>query len=359
MAFDCYCALCGIGFSGLRIGSPSDATAERRRQYVQSVSRSLNESKDRPALPQDGEESINSYDPRLVNRESIAWTSQVHCLGVHEVKGKNKAFVSGPGYYADAGELAVKVGQRASRTYFNCYGFGTDETPGPVVPFHWCCFEILLQSLTGSTDIKNVDLDVLYQVMMDLVNGSGAALRLDYGDDVATAQGQYWQCLPGTEYTVAHPTSTPDLSSFITTQLKDNANLHTLPKDFDLGTRNPVNPFKELPAELVYQICSGLPGESLKSLTNASLFIHLLTRDDHFWRRFIESDMPWLWEAKVLREERETTGELNHERVYAWLDTVTKPGYGLDDSQTMGVANRRRIWNACQGVVTAYRTACA
>jgi hypothetical protein len=90
MAFDCYCAICGVGFSGMRIGTPSEAAAERRRQYVESVSRSLDRSRDRPPVPEDGEESIQSYDPRLVDQDNIAWTSQVHCLGLHEVNGKNK-----------------------------------------------------------------------------------------------------------------------------------------------------------------------------------------------------------------------------------------------------------------------------
>lgn len=84
MAFDCYCAICGVGFSGMRIGSPSDVTAARRQQYVHSVSRAV-----APLTPQD-DESIYSYDPRLVDSESVAWTSEVHCLGVHDVQGKTK-----------------------------------------------------------------------------------------------------------------------------------------------------------------------------------------------------------------------------------------------------------------------------
>lgn len=84
MAFDCYCAICGVGFSGMRIGSPSDVAAQRQ-QYVETVARSLDT---RQPLPQEG--SIYSYDPRLVDRGSVSWTSEVHCLGVHDVQGKTK-----------------------------------------------------------------------------------------------------------------------------------------------------------------------------------------------------------------------------------------------------------------------------
>ncbi|KAL6230454.1 hypothetical protein BDW75DRAFT_66038 [Aspergillus navahoensis] len=380
MAFDCYCAICGVGFSGMRIGTPSEATAERRRQYVESVSRCLDRSTDRPPVPEDGEESIQSYDPRLVDRDNIAWTSQVHCLGLHEVNGKNKAFVSGPGYYADAGELAVKMGQRAKRTYFNCYGFGTDEAPGPVVPFHYCCFEILLRSLTGTTDPKNVNLDVLYEVMMGMCNGSGSALRLAYGDDVAYAQGQYWRCLPGAEFSVRHPTNTPNLKEFIQTKLRTNETLRapSKSKDLNFGSRTLKNPFGALPAELVYQICSFLPWSSLKALIQASPFIRLLTSDDYFWRCFIESDMPWLWQTQTATEtgtDKHTQTEpenlsvshllksltsssglsLNHKQVYMWLDAITAPKYGLEDPTLMGIANRRRIWGACEELSRGYR----
>ncbi|KAL4929760.1 uncharacterized protein BDV17DRAFT_260921 [Aspergillus undulatus] len=374
MAFDCYCAICGVGFSGMKIGTPSDATAERRQQYVQSISRSLDGARYRVTSD---DESIQSYDPRLVDQENIAWTSRVHCLGIHDVEGKSKAFVSGPGYYSDAGEMAVKMGQRAQRTYFSCYGFGTDEVPGPVVPFHWCCFEILLRSLTGTTDPKNVDLDVLYDAMMSLCNQTGSALRLLYGDDVAQAQGQYWRCLPGVEYTVRHPTNTPDLTDFLKTQIKSNATLRTPSKalELDLSNREARNPFSILPPELIYQICSFLPGDSLKSLIQASPFIYLLTRDDHFWRRFIETDMPWLWEAEALTKSKSKTGpdsrsdsdsdfdsdsslDLDHKQVYIWLDAITKPKYGLEDTNLMGAANRRRIWGACEELKRGYEAKC-
>ncbi|KAL2852106.1 hypothetical protein BJY01DRAFT_100746 [Aspergillus pseudoustus] len=363
MAFDCYCAICGVGFSGMRIGTPSDATAERRRQYVDRISRSLNGTTTADLECRDGEEPIHSYDPSLVDQDNIAWTSQVHCLGMQDdTKGKSRAFLSGPGYYADAGELAVKVGQTARRTYFNCYGFGTDEVPGPVMPFHWCCFEVLLRALTGTTDPKNVNLEALYEAMSSLCNWSGSALRVQYGDDVVRAQGQYWQSLPGAEYTVRHP-STTAISETITANLQTNKKLRAPPAEINLGTRQPKNPFSTLPTELVHQICSLLPGESLKSLTQASLFINLITRDDYFWKRVIATDMPWLEapESEALRKvvdldssSRETP--LNYQLVYQWLDEVSKPKFGMDDPVLMAVANRRRIWGVCEEVARAYRS---
>ncbi|KAL3472543.1 F-box domain protein [Aspergillus californicus] len=355
MAFDCYCAVCGVGFAGLRIGSLSDTTAERRKEYVERISRSLGRAGETTSSGDN--EPILTYDPRLVDQENLSWTSQVHCLGMEEDdKRKKKAFISGPGYYADAGELAVKVGQTARRTYFNCYGVGSNEAPGPVVPFHWCCFEILLRTLTGTTDLKNVNLDTLYDAMMSQCNTTGSALRLPYGDDVARAQGQYWQSLPGAEYTVRHPTNTPGLEQFLQTQIQTNNKLRTPSRDLNLGTRHPKNPFGRLPAELVYQICSFLPGDSLNSLTQASLHVNLLTRDDYFWRKFIQSDMPWLWEtSSILRKPNDLLpSDLNYHLLYQFLTSVTAQTYGMDDAEVMGVANRRRIWGACEVVQRRY-----
>jgi hypothetical protein len=91
MAFDCYCAICGVGFSGMRIGTPSDATPERRRQYVERISRPVNGTTTTGTAPQGEEEPIRSYDPNLINQENVAWTSQVHCLGMQDdAKGKSR-----------------------------------------------------------------------------------------------------------------------------------------------------------------------------------------------------------------------------------------------------------------------------
>lgn len=209
--------------------------------------------------------------------------------------------------------------------------------------------------------------------MLSLCNVSGSALRLAYGDHVAHAQGQYWQCLPGTEvgaiaqqsllnkliilfqYSVRHPTDTVGFEELARAQIETTGRLSAPSRHFDIGNRQPRNPFGALPAELVYQICSFLPGESLKSLIQASAFIHLITQDDYFWRCFIQSDMPWLWEKQVLRQ---SNTNLNHKQVYIWLDAITAPKYGLEDATLMGIANRRRIWGACDELSRNYKAQC-
>ncbi|KAA8651251.1 uncharacterized protein ATNIH1004_000129 [Aspergillus tanneri] len=205
MAFDCYCAICGVGFSGMHIEHPSQTALERRRKWIAKRASALQAGKDISQLSQEEDEApIRSYDPRIVDFGNIEWLYKAHCLAVDEKpNGMGKAFISGPGYYADMGELVVKAGPGSERPLhrdvYSCYSYGNEAASGPALPFHWCCFEILTRMLTGSTDTSNLNLDVLYNIMSALSNASSSALHLSYGDDIRHAQGRYWECIPGAE----------------------------------------------------------------------------------------------------------------------------------------------------------------
>ncbi|KAF7178044.1 hypothetical protein CNMCM7691_006702 [Aspergillus felis] len=125
---------------------------------------------------------------------------------------------------------------------------------------------------------------------------------------------------------------------------------------FDLKGRLPASPFGKLPLELVYQICSYLPGDSLKALTQASLSIQVVTQDNWFWKRFIQWDMPWFWEFYSSQNPRDLPADVNYKRLYLWLDKMTAARYGMDDLALIGVANRRRIWGVCEELATPLLT---
>ncbi|RAH78375.1 F-box domain protein [Aspergillus japonicus CBS 114.51] len=361
MAFDCYCAICGVGFCGMHIEPPSEEALERRRRWIEKRRRALQAGKDLTQLPRDSEEDANpvrSYDPRIVGWENISWLYKAHCLGMNQnaAAGSAKAFLSDEGYYADAGELIVKAGSNSSRSsqkVYSCYGQGSDEAPGPVLPFHWCCFEILTHALTGSTDTKKVNLEVLYNVMSPLCNMKSSALDLSYGEDIQRAQGRYWECTPGVEYCATHPTDTPALPAYIQTNMESNSKLKIASAEIDLRGRRPASPFGKLPLELVHQICMFLPSEDLKSLAQASLSVHLVTQDNLFWKKFMQWDMPWFWELQASKGQK-LNDEVNYKQLYLWLDKMTTARYGMDDANLIGVANRRRIWGVCEELADRY-----
>lgn len=362
MAFDCYCAICGVGFSGMHIEPQSETAMERRRRWVAKRTRALQAGKDINQVAREegnDEAPIRSYDPRIVGSEKIEWLYKAHCLALNkDSKGPAKAFISEQGYYADMGELVVKAKPDSSRPLhrdvYACYSDATEEASGPVLPFHWCCFEILTRTLTGSTNPQDLNLDVLYHIMATLSNGSSSALQLSYGDDIHRAQGRYWECIPGAEYCATHPTNIPNLDVFIESSMTTHAGLKLPSEEVTPRGRNPTSPFGRLPFELVERICLYLPGDSLKALTQASLSIQLLTQDNFFWKQFMQWDMPWFWELHASQTRKKAPEDLNYKRLYLWLDSMTTPRYGMDDLSVIGVANRRRIWGVCEQLAPQY-----
>ncbi|KAF9885251.1 hypothetical protein FE257_000611 [Aspergillus nanangensis] len=349
MAYDCYCAICGVGFCGMHIETPSEASLERRRRWIEKRYRAMKASSNNPPLPHENEardDPVRSYDPRIVGWDNVSWLYKAYCLGLSDQPDtKSKAFISGPGYYADIGEIAVKTesesGHTQQRNVFACYGSGSDDARGPVIPFHWCCYEILTRTLTGSTDTNNVNTDVLYTVMNDLCNMSGSALDVTYGPD----------------YCATHPTNTPTLEKFIQTSVTEDKDLRVPPTKIHLNGRSPTSPFGNLPLEMIYRICSFLPGESIKALTEASLSMHLVSQHNYFWEKTIQWDMPWLSEFHALKAGKEKSSlpdDINYKRLYLWLDNMTAPRYGMDNPSLTGVANRRRIWKVCEQLAPRY-----
>ncbi|PLB46318.1 hypothetical protein P170DRAFT_458380 [Aspergillus steynii IBT 23096] len=105
MAFDCYCAICGVGFSGMHVEVQSETAMERRRRWIAKRTRALQAGKDINQISREegsDEAPIRSYDPRIVGSQKIDWLYKAHCLAMNEdSKGVGKAFISGSGYYAD------------------------------------------------------------------------------------------------------------------------------------------------------------------------------------------------------------------------------------------------------------------
>ncbi|KAE8385464.1 hypothetical protein BDV23DRAFT_18832 [Aspergillus alliaceus] len=357
MAYDCYCAICGVGFSGMHIESPSETAIERRRRWIEKRCRALEAGQDISQIPaEENDAPVRSYDPRLVDTDNISWLFKAYCLGSNPpapgASGTHKAFISGPGYYADIGELVVKPGkdlyQPSSRKTFMCYDEGTEEASGPVLPFHWSCFEILTRALTDATEIENINLDALYSVMSALTNHS--SLHVNYGDDISRSQGRYWECVPGAEYCAKCPTDTPMVDELFQNLTTDSKFKYRSEAGFEPQDPCPSDPFGQLPMEIAQYICMFLPGDSVNALAQASPSVQVIAKDNSFWKRFMRWDMPWFWELQTLQKQN----DVDYRELYMWLNKMTTPRYGMDDLKLMGVANRRRIWGVCEQLASRY-----
>ncbi|OJJ96346.1 hypothetical protein ASPACDRAFT_34821 [Aspergillus aculeatus ATCC 16872] len=335
MNYDCFCAVCGIGFCGMHFGHPVGSASAYRYRSEENSCRILYANKNLSQL-RDGNiygGHGNNYSPRIVRRENISWIQKVHCLGLknQDTSGSGEAFLSEQGYYADSGEI---------------------EAPGPAFPIHKCCFEILTRTLTGSTNMKGVRLDLLYRVMSSQCNAEASALRLKYGEDVLHAQERYWQCIPGAEYCIIRPTNTIKLNYLAEIQAGKDRKYPPIPTD----VCPPENPFSKLPLEIIYMICALVPFDSLKCLMRVSKKVYLATQNNYFWKKFMECTMPWFWE---LKEERRDALSLSfdYKELYLWLDKVTSEVYGMDELNLMSLANRRRIWEVSEEIADMYSKA--
>ncbi|KAL6236701.1 hypothetical protein BDW75DRAFT_206292 [Aspergillus navahoensis] len=225
------------------------------------------------------------------------------------------------------------------------YSYDSEERP--VFPFHWSCFELLSRAINPGSGVEDLDKRVLYEVMSK-INQLGS-LELPCGD--IHGNDQDWVCIPGEEV-CTYPERSHGAAS----------NKHCPFEDIDnsasgkgnsppLTSKIITDPFSTLPAELTSMILSHLNGPSLFALRQASMAIRNETQSQRFWQRKIHDDMPWLWELSS-----HDTQSIDFRKAYLYLDEKTRPRYGMNDRNWLALANRRRIWRACEFLTEKYRT---
>jgi hypothetical protein len=114
-----------------------------------------------------------------------------------------------------------------------------------------------------------------------------------------------------------------------------------------------TDPLGKLPPEILCEICEYLSYEDLKSFSVASVNVTIHTSHTSFWKRFIWRTMPWVWEYCDEYKQGKLPGNLPYELIFLWLRS-TAPRYVMKNSLEMSLANRKRIWNACEKIVAAY-----
>lgn len=121
----------------------------------------------------------------------------------------------------------------------------------------------------------------------------------------------------------------------------------------------PTDPFHVISNELIHHITSYLRGKDILSLRKASLIVRGSTGGNDFWRSRVQRDMPWLWIPPNLHHKAEICAGESEKRQIDWLkvyvlfDSVTARPWGMR-GKYMGLANRRRIWAACEQLRSLY-----
>ncbi|EHK21996.1 uncharacterized protein TRIVIDRAFT_136964, partial [Trichoderma virens Gv29-8] len=340
-SFDCYCAICGatLDNANIEVGSTSPKFLARRRARVERQKRAR-ELGEELASPDDDDEfeeegegrdywntadDDHAYDPELLG--DTTWLSNVRCLGF------NPAAMGNGSFWAMEGDVPV------------------------VFPIHECCFDIVSRALTGSENRCKIDKDALYNIMIGLSEQFENTLAISHGD--INGGQQFWERIPGEEvslkqYTVTQPVFSPVVKAFI--QRKIASNDLAVRRQFVLEDEQQriSDPFHVLSNELVWQIARYLPAEAILALSTASWPVFNAARDNGFWKAFIYNDMPWAAiELQHIINDTQSQ-ELDYKALYLWFEWMTVPQYGVG-TPWMGLANRRRIWGACQELADLYR----
>ncbi|KAL4770711.1 hypothetical protein BDW60DRAFT_223804 [Aspergillus nidulans var. acristatus] len=300
-------------------------------EYLEQASESGNSDEDgeegHSSNDEDGEEGYSfneddelySYDPGLLCEEDFRWLPQTGGLGVYNGHPK------GPSYRIEESRKPV------------CF------------PFHWSCFQLLSRAINAGPDNKDLDKKVLFDVMSSINDYN--RLELPYGD--MHGADQDWVCIPGEEYTVKDPLADSAFQpSFLNEHCTlDDSDDSASSRSSQLRTKILTDPFDTLPAELTSMVLSYLSGPSLFALLQASMAVRSQTQSQGFWQRKIREDMPWLWELF----SQDTQG-IDFRKAYLYFEKKTRPRYGLDDRDWLALANRRRIWGACEVLADMYKT---
>jgi hypothetical protein len=88
------------------IETPSEAATERRRRWIEKRSQALQAGQSIDQLPQEGEEPVRTYDPKIVSWENVAWLYKAYCLGFNPKAAKGKGKSVDDRFSVDQGELS-------------------------------------------------------------------------------------------------------------------------------------------------------------------------------------------------------------------------------------------------------------
>jgi hypothetical protein len=124
------------------------------------------------------------------------------------------------------------------------------------------------------------------------------------------------------------------------------------PRDISHKVQN--DPLNVLPFDVFYIICEYLEERDILKLVQASCHVHVLTRNNSFWKQMVHSKfVPWLWELNDMLSQYGLPANLDFKCMFLWLERVTRYE-NVSGSVVMGIANRKRIWNTCEQLYYMY-----
>lgn len=104
-----------------------------------------------------------------------------------------------------------------------------------------------------------------------------------------------------------------------------------------------------------YDIFEYVSTDDMLALMIASAYVQEITHNTVFWKNVLRIRIvPWFWELINLLQNAAFPETFDYKGLFVWIDHITTPEYGIE-GPFMGIANRRRIWKACQPLAPIYR----
>jgi hypothetical protein len=164
------------------------------------------------------------------------------------------------------------------------------------VPFHTTCFDIFIRLSRrhfGYVDINGLMGSFQNEGMWNHVDG------YTHHQDVRRSSEQMWRHTPGLEYLATNPLFVPCLDPILRSVIQDEPSFNPENGAFEVPEfhHNPQSPdlFDTLPQELKLEIVRYLTPKVTSNLRLATRAFRQLPIS--LWRRFLQEEMPWLWEA--------------------------------------------------------------
>ncbi|KAF3047594.1 hypothetical protein E8E12_010671 [Didymella heteroderae] len=301
----------------------------------------------------DSYEEGRAYDPEKLEADEVRWLNRSRALSFNpDASGITKAFISGRGRYDDYGSFRVrKPGQDRNDNHeddLTCFhAYNPDQIP--CYPFHEECYKILSKVL-GYDRYQAVDKDVLYGVMTAHADDRG--LRLPYGN--ISGPEQFWECIPGEEYSVCNPGLRLGFEDVLHGVLPASL-FHGDSGSLALSRKVRHDSLHVVPYDVLLNVFEHMNNNDMLALMNASTHVLETTRNTTFWKHMLRLRIiPWFWELGKLLDNATLPEVFDYKGLFVWINNVTTPEYGMEGS-FMGIANRRRIWEACKPLVPMYK----
>ena len=302
----------------------------------------------------DKDEEKVSYDPTMLDLE-VDWLDQGHVVGLNrEDPDDPVAFISGTGEYEDYGVFRIEEpGEDPNdpqESQYSCYTTMSDDED-VVFPFHRRCLSFMVMAI-GEKREDVIDTKVLYTVFSQHREDWAPALQLNYGGIVGPQQ--FWESVSGEEYVVADIGPNMKVGDI----LHDHIPTQLFAQDdqpLDLAHKVRRDPLAVLPYDIIYGILEELCLDDMRSLMQSSWYVFNITRDSGFWKQKLRTLIfPWFREASIILGKYFDSENLNWKNLFLWLENVTRPKFGMS-GPFMGIANRRRIWEAFRPLVVQYK----